>query len=490
MKPNPRISSYVLFTLVAAALACAKKSDPPTAPPSPQCSLSATSMNFGSVAVGSSADRQVTLTNAGDGVLSGALTANCTGFLIAGSSDYVLSVGQSVIIAVRFSPPAEGAYRCTVSTGQAACIVACQGTGIPGPDTCAVSPATLDFGSVTVGQVLDRTFTVTNTGTRRLVGSLAESCPAFAIEGLTGYDLGPGQSETLTIRFHPSQAGIQSCTITASGCPAIMCTGTGVPVDPACQLSVSGLLFPQQALGTRSDATFELTNVGTSNLAGTVTESCPGFSIAGQASYDLGPGERQTFIVRFEPIYVGDHTCEVNVGAGCPPLSCWGSGVIGCSYQPEQIHFGYFRPGEIRCGSLTLKNNSSTLQTGNLSAQQIGWDTGTILLDGVTISGAGSSPPYSLNAGQSRTFTLCWRADLSVGQPTRCDTTLGEWRIRSSDEGCSDVFATIQGIVTSVASARSTPRRLISEAWPPARSDSRNCTAVFVVLSRHVSYPS
>jgi Transmembrane protein 131-like N-terminal len=326
--------------------------------------------------------------------------------------------------------------------------VACQGTGVAGPDTCAVSPATLDFGSVTVGQVLDRTFTVTNTGTRRLVGNLSESCADFAIEGLTGYDLAPGQSQTLTIRFLPNQTGPRSCTITASGCPAISCTGTGVPVDPACSVSKNGLLFPQQALGTRSDATFELLNAGTSNLAGTVTESCPGFSIPGQASYDLAPGERQTFIVRFEPIYVGDHTCEVNLGAGCPPLSCWGSGVIGCSYQPERIHFGYFRPGEIRCGSLTLTNNSSTLQTGNLRAQQIGWDTGTILLDGVTISGAGSSLPYSLNAGQSRTFTLCWRAELIAGQPTRCDTTLGEWRIRSSDEGCTDVYATIQGIIT------------------------------------------
>ena len=263
------------------------------------------------------------------------------------------------------------------------------------------------------------------------------------------YNLAPGEAATILVRFTPTQTGLQSCTIStgAAGCPSVSVSGRGVVSNPGCQVSVSGLLFPQVALGERADATFDITNTGTSNLIGTLSESCPDFSIPGQASYNLAPGASQTFIVRFEPSAVGEQFCQINVGAGCPPLQCSASGVIGCSYTPELIEFGYFRPGEIRCGSLTLRNNTATLQSGALTAGQIGWYTGQIRLDGVVVSGAGSIP-YNLNAGQSRTFTLCWTAELLAGQPTLCDTTLGEWRIRSTNTACDDVYATIKGIIT------------------------------------------
>lgn len=445
---KPRLAVLCVITLAATALlACGKKSSsPPTAPPpAAQCSVSPASLDFGSVVIGSTSDRQFTLTNSGSGTLSGTMTG-CSGFQVVGNPSYSLAAGQSRTMFIRFAPTAATSYACSAPTGHSGCAVACQGVGILDPDSCVVSPTALDFGTVTVGQSLDRTLTVTNPGFGTLAGTLTESCPDFSIIGSADYSLTQGQSKAFTIRFTPSSAGPRSCTISGTECPPVVCTGSGATINPACQLSVSGFSFPQVAVGDRADATFELTNTGTTNLVGTVTESCPDYSIPGVASYNLAPGASQTFIVRFEPSQVGEQTCEVNVGPGCPPISCWGSGVVGCTFTPANIDFGYIKKGDIRCGSVTLKNNTSTLQQGLLFAVPEGPNgyAGNIQLDGQVISGT-TGLAYALNAGQSRTFTACWTTQTVT---TPCDSVIAQWRLISANPACPGAEAVIRGVIT------------------------------------------
>ena len=449
MKRNLIALVAIATALIALAIACSKDSGSPTAvEANPVCSIAPSTIAFGSVVVNATLDRQVTVTNAGGGTLTGALTESCTGFQIVGSSTYSLGPGQSKTLAVRFWPPEERAYACTLSTSPAGCLVVCTGTGVAAPNPCTISPASLDFGQVTVGQSQDRSFTLTNQGSTTMAGSISESCPEFSIVGSASYSLGAGESATFTIRFSPAQAGPQNCTVQTGvpGCPTVPCMGTGITSNPACQVSVGGFSFPQVAVGDRADATFEITNVGTSNLIGTVTEGCPDYSIPGSASYNLAPGQSQTFIVRFEPTVVGEQTCEVSVGAGCPPLSCWGSGVIGCTFTPEFVDFGYIRKGDIRCGSLTLKNNTSTLQQGLLYATPEGPHgyAGDIQLEGQVVSGT-EGLAYALNAGQMRTFTLCWTTQFVT---TPCDSVIGQWKIVSTDRGCVNWSPTVRGIIT------------------------------------------
>ena len=446
---KPRLFTLSLVIAAATFLACGKKSSsPPTAPPAtPQCAVSTATLGFGSVAVGASADLPLTLTNSGGGTLAGTVTESCPGFAIVGGAGYSLTAGQSNAFTVRFSPAAAGAFACTLSV--AGCQVICTGTGVAQTIPCVLSTTTLDFGDVTLGQNVDLTFTLTNQGTSTLSGWVDSSCPDFNPQGDVLYNLAPGEVATILVRFTPTQTGLQSCTIStgAPGCPSVSVSGTGVTLNPACNLSTNGLLFPQVAVGDRADATFELTNTGTTTLAGTVTESCPEFSIPGQASYSLAPGASQSFIVRFSPSAVGDQTCRVGVGPGCPPVSCWGSGVIGCTFTPDTIQFGYVRGGDIRCGSLTLKNNTATLQQGQLFAQRFGGsggNVGSILLDGVSVIGT-TGLDYALNAGQSRTFTICWTTQFAL---LPCDSLIAQWKIVSTDPGCMSWSPIIRGIIT------------------------------------------
>ncbi|UCF05037.1 MAG: choice-of-anchor D domain-containing protein, partial [bacterium] len=153
--------------------------------------------------------------------------------IISGGGPFSLTAGQSVTVTVRFEPTASGTQTCTIETGQAICAdVACTGYGEPAP-VCSVAPDTLDFGTVLIGNYVDTTFTITNTGGDTLSGDVSESCPHYdIISGGGPFNLTAGQSVTVTVRFEPTAAGTQTCTIETGQavCTDVGCTGVGEEV--------------------------------------------------------------------------------------------------------------------------------------------------------------------------------------------------------------------------------------------------------------------
>lgn len=102
--------------------------------------------------------------------------------------------------------------------------------------TCAVTPTSIDFGTVSVGSSKDTTFTIKNTGGGTLGGSVSESCPDYSIvSGGGAYTLAGGESLTVTVRFEPASAGVKLCTIETGDalCSDVSCTGVGED-PPAC----------------------------------------------------------------------------------------------------------------------------------------------------------------------------------------------------------------------------------------------------------------
>ena len=97
--------------------------------------------------------------------------------------------------------------------------------------SCCIVPAALDFGSVAVGSHLDQDFTIINIWGEPLTGSVSEACVPYSIvSGEGNYNLAPGESLTVTVRFAPTLVGPQPCQIAAGiDCPAVECTGTGEP---------------------------------------------------------------------------------------------------------------------------------------------------------------------------------------------------------------------------------------------------------------------
>ena len=103
------------------------------------------------------------------------------------------------------------------------------GPAFPTP-VCQITPSALAFDTVAVGLTKDLTFTIKNTGTGMLLGSVSESCPAYLIQaGGESFFLTANQEKTVTVRFAPSNAGLQTCAVSlgATAGESVECSGTG-----------------------------------------------------------------------------------------------------------------------------------------------------------------------------------------------------------------------------------------------------------------------
>jgi len=202
----------------------------------PAIEVTPTSADFGTVAVGVTADRSFTVRNAGGGTLSGSATSNAPFNVVSGGT-YNLAAGASQAVGIRFTPAAAQTYNGTVTFsggGGTSAAVTGIGTAAPSP-VLSVSPASRDFGSVAVGSTADLSFTVQNTGGGTLSGSASVSAP-FSIVSGSPYSLTAGQSVNVFVRFAPTAAQSSTATVSFGGAngatASVTGTGTSSPLPP------------------------------------------------------------------------------------------------------------------------------------------------------------------------------------------------------------------------------------------------------------------
>ena len=102
--------------------------------------------------------------------------------------------------------------------------------------SCTVTPTTLNFGVVNIGNSVTKQFTVENTGgedfyvdTSFTPGS-SNQLNSWDCWGYGDYTLSPGDTMTVTCEFAPDRTGPMSLAAdfgTESGCDDVTCTGTG-----------------------------------------------------------------------------------------------------------------------------------------------------------------------------------------------------------------------------------------------------------------------
>jgi hypothetical protein len=79
-------------------------------------------------------------------------------------------------------------------------------SGVAQPDFTVTPSATTSFGSLLLGSLLDRTFTVQNTSTAAISVGVSVGAP-FSIVSGGSFSLAPGASRTVTVRFLPTIIG-------------------------------------------------------------------------------------------------------------------------------------------------------------------------------------------------------------------------------------------------------------------------------------------
>ncbi|MFC1799521.1 choice-of-anchor D domain-containing protein [Candidatus Eisenbacteria bacterium] len=239
---------------------CANVNCSGTADDQPECAVEPDSLDFGDVNPGSQAELTFTIENTGGSILEGVISEACAEFALVNTvPEFTLRTGQVHEVIVRFAPVSLGPKMCTVETGTELCPdVDIRGVGWDMP-VCSITPASLDFGYVGVGDSITAAFMIENTGGDLLEGSMSDgTCGAvFGIVGEDGtYMLEPGEAASFEVWFSPVASGPVMCHIshtnTSGSCLDIECSGNGLEDISAVHVDIMPAECPNQVRIDRS----------------------------------------------------------------------------------------------------------------------------------------------------------------------------------------------------------------------------------------------
>jgi hypothetical protein len=178
---------------------------------------------FGSVTVGSTQSQSVTLTNTGGTTVTVSnASVSGTGFHLSGlSTPLTLNASQSAVFTVAFAPQAAGSASGNVSITSDATnpsvSISLSGTGTTAVGQLAVSPGTLNLGSVVVGTSKSASGKLSASGANVTVTGASTNNSVFTIGGLSlPVTIPAGQSTSFSITFSPLTSGTANASLTVA----------------------------------------------------------------------------------------------------------------------------------------------------------------------------------------------------------------------------------------------------------------------------------
>jgi len=301
-----------------------------------------------------------------------------------------------------------------------ATMVGCQGlssssktstttTNTTKPGQLAVTPTSISFGVVKVGNNQNQPATMTNSGGSSLtVTKVTPTGVGFSVSGLSlPLTLAAGQSHGFTVVFTPQSAG------TVAGNLAIVNTGATATVNVslsggsqtagALTANPTGLNFGSVQVGSNQALSETLTNSGGSSV--TVTQVNPtgtGFSVSGLSlPLILAAGQSQGFSVTFMPSSAGSSSGNLailsNASNSTLNVALAGNGLAAGALtpSPSSLGFGNVQVGNNQQLSETLTNSGGV----NVSITQA-------TVSGSAFGMSGLIPPVVLTPGQHYTFSV------------------------------------------------------------------------------------
>ncbi|UCF06280.1 MAG: choice-of-anchor D domain-containing protein [bacterium] len=186
----------------------------------------------------------------------------------------------------------------------------------------------------------------------------------------------------------------------------------------SCEVEPASIDFDSVSVVDSKDRTFTIRNTGGATLTGSVSESCPHYSIVnGGGPYSIPSGDTLVVTVRLEPADTGMHNCTIDTGDSvCVDVSCTGVGTPPppeCFVQPDTLDFGTVYVGSSSCMTFTIFNIGGGILTGNVSESCLHYSI---------VSGGGA---YSIAGGDSIEVEVCFEpategthnCTVELGQP-------------------------------------------------------------------------
>src|ERR1700691_1433852 len=282
-----------------------------------------------------------------------------------------------------------------------------------------ISPSTVSFGDLAVGQSATKTVTVTNDGTGVLkVSGISVTGTGFSASGpKLPMSLSAGQSTSISAVFKPTAGNAETGTITitsnAEGSPSrIALSGTGTTTS-ATELTATptSIAFGSVAVGSEATQTIKLENTGSGAIAiSKVAFSGTGISVSGvTAPMTLDGGKSASLTVTYKPTSPTTLTGSVTVTSNASDSSM----VIGINGTATSSTLAA-TPSSFSFGSVVVGSDTTqTIRLQNIGTSEVKISSLTPSVANVTISGI--TLPANLAPGTSATLTAAYKPTAAGG---------------------------------------------------------------------------
>jgi hypothetical protein len=328
----------------------------------PNLVASPTSLPFGNVREGMSAQQTFTLTNNGEAtatISAATLAPANVGYTFSGvAAGDTIAAGAFKTVTVTFAPVAgmDGGNAALTFSSNAAnspTVVSITGVGQPFgisitcPD-CAGSPVTMDYGDVEWDQSRSEVFTITNTATSDVtIQGLALTETAdfqLVTPPATPFVLHAGNSKTVTVAASPNDTMLGAFTgqlqvMTDLPAPMMLVTrelkvssvSPALTVLPAMTVDFGAV---DLAVGSKTiTVTVENTGTGAMNITAWPALADPHFTSAAIGPVVLAPGAMQTVDVTYTPTAEGSAATPDTVDLVLTIDGLFSTGTVGPSQQ-------------------------------------------------------------------------------------------------------------------------------------------------------------
>ncbi len=323
-------------------------------PPSlvPAISVQQTALDFGTIEAGQTVEKTITVTNTGTASLEITGIASNVSGLTFDTKTFTLAPGGSQTVTVTFPSSMAGTFSGNItissndpdhSTQTVSISVIVQSPSPPPPPlppppppppppplpslvpAISVQQTALDFGTIEAGQTVEKTITVTNTGTAPLeITGIASNVSGLTFDTVM-FTLEPNGSRTVTITFPKPMEGTFSGNITISSNDPERATQT-LSVSVIVQAAPAPVLVvgePAIDFGTidaekTAQQTFTITNTGTALLEITGIESDVSGLTFEPSMFTLEPEGSQTVTITFPKPMEGEFSGNITISSNDP----------------------------------------------------------------------------------------------------------------------------------------------------------------------------
>jgi len=302
--------------------------------PEPDIEIDTAILDFGEVSVGLVQALSLTLSNTGDSdleisslntITSGPFTAQPEAL------PFVIPAGEQVTVEITFQPQqgVDEADTLTILSDDPdspELQIPLRGVGVRAD--LRASSGTIDFGEVRVGESLDTTIVVTNTGNKAVVLSGATvDDDAFQVIGFELVEVLPLGSTFVRLRYSPAQPQADATTLVIltnePSQPRFELPVLGTGTSPTMEVQPQELLFGNVNLGRDTRLLLSVTNSGNADLR------VSGLHIDGDAfrlersvseasPIVVAPGRAQLLDVVFLPLVSGAHRGSLTIVSDAP----------------------------------------------------------------------------------------------------------------------------------------------------------------------------